>query len=123
VVDDIPGEEVERLLVAVQGGADVHCGAGFGALAPSPEDDDLRTELSGEIEIVEHLAEHEAAPLTVIGGEAAIAEDRVREEVGGQHRDHQPGALHHLAQPPDRLALLGRSGAEGEDVVVVEQIP
>src|ERR1019366_147963 len=49
VVDDIPGEEVERLLVAVQSGADVLCGAGFGALAPSPEDDDLRTELSGEI--------------------------------------------------------------------------
>src|ERR1035441_2793658 len=123
VVDDIPGEEVERLIVAIEGGADILCGAGLGALAPSPEDHDLRTELSGEIEVVQHLAERKAAHLAVIGCEATIAEDWVRKEVGGHHGDHQPSAFDRLAQTSYRMALLGRRGAEREDVVVVEAHP
>src|ERR1017187_3234380 len=59
LVDGMPGEEVERLLVAVEGGADILRGAVFGALAPSPEDHGFRAELSGEIEVVHQLAGRE----------------------------------------------------------------
>ena len=47
----------------------------------------------------------------------------MREEVGGHHGDHEAGALDGLTQPSDGVALLGRRGVEGEDVVVVEGDP
>ena len=122
-LDDVPRENVEGLLVAIEGGPDILRGTGLGALAPSPEDNDSRPELGGEIEVVEHLTEREATHLTVVGREGAVAEDRVREEVGGHHGDHQTGGLHRLAQPTDRMTLLGGRGVEREDVVVVEAHP
>ena len=87
LLDHIAREDVERLLVAVERGADILGGARTRRPRALPEDHRIRSELGGEIEVVEHLAERETAHLPVVGGEAAIAEDRVGEEVGGQHRD------------------------------------
>src|ERR1019366_1038979 len=56
----------------------------------------------------------------VVRRESAVAEDRMREEIGCHHRDDEPGTVDRLSQPPDRLALLGRRRAEREHVVVVE---
>src|ERR1700722_13563689 len=77
LLDDIPGEDVEGLLVAVKRGANVLCGAGLRTFATSPEHHDARTELGSEIEVVQHFAQRETAHLAVICREGAVAEDRV----------------------------------------------
>ena len=68
----------------------------------------------------QHLAQREAAHAAVVGGEAAVLEDRVAEQVGGDHRDDEAGVGERVLEPVDLLLALGVGGAEGEQVVVVE---
>ena len=74
-------EEVEGLLVAVEGRAHVLRGAGLGTLATAPRDKGARPEVGSEVEVVQGLAEGEPAHVAVVVGEGAVTEDRVREEV------------------------------------------
>ena len=123
LLDHVSGQDVERLLVAVERGADILRCSRFGALAPSPEDHDPGAQLGGEIEVGQNLAECEAAHITVIGREGTVAKDRVREQIGGHHGDHQPRRLDRLTQTRNRVTLLSRSGRERKDIVVVEADP
>ena len=50
-------------------------------------------ELGGEVDVAQDLAQGEAADAAVVGGEAAVLEDRVAEQVGGDHRDDHAGGL------------------------------
>ena len=101
LLDDIRRENVERLLVAIERGANILCRAGLRTLTAAPEHDDSGAELGGEIEIVSNLAQRETPDVAVIRGERTVAKHRVREQVGRDHRHHQPGAVHRAAQAID----------------------
>ena len=71
--------------------------------------------------LLQDLAEGEAADGAVVGGEAAVLEDRVAEQVGGHHGGLEAGlGQGSLEVLQDQLALRGR-GIEGDQVVVVER--
>ena len=78
LVDDVAGEQVDALAVAVERGADVLGRVVLGALAAAPHDEGLGAELGGEVDVAQHLAQREAAHGAVVAGEAAVLEDRVR---------------------------------------------
>ena len=120
LVEDVVAEQVEGLAVAVERGLHVLGRPRLGTLAPAPGHEHLRAELGGEVHLVEGLADREAADVAVVVGEAAVAEDRVREQVGRHHRDHQAGLLERLAERRQPREPLGGRGAERDDVVVVE---
>ena len=112
---------VERLGVPVERGADVLGGTRLGALPAAPGDEDVRPELGGQVDVVERLAQGEAAYVAVVVGERAVPEDGVGDEVGGDHGHHQSGLLQRPAQGSEVLLLLAGVGPEGEHVVVVER--
>ena len=94
--------------------ADVLGGARLGALAAAPADVDLGAELGGQVEVAHHLADREAADVAVVGGEAAVLEDRVGEEVGGRGRDDQAGVGEALLEAgDDRVARRRRRCRRG----------
>jgi hypothetical protein len=66
------------------------------------------------------LAHREAPHTAVVRGEAAVLEDGRREQVGGDHRDDQPGVFEALLEAIDLLLSSRVIGAEGEEVIVVE---
>ncbi len=59
-------------------------------------------------------------PIGVIGGEGAIFEDGVREQVCGCHRDDQAGIVERLLEATDDLIALAGRRIDGHQVVVVE---
>ncbi len=93
LLDDIRGENVEGFLVAVERGTDVFGSTGLGALAAAPEHNDSCAQLCREVEVVRHFAQRETADVAIVRGERAVTKDRVREQVGGDHRDDQPGTV------------------------------
>ena len=121
LVRDVVAEQVHGLAVAFQGAADVLGGVVFAAFAAAPHDEGLRTELGGEVDVAEDLAQGEAPHAAVVAGEAAVLEDGVAEEVGGDHRDDHAGGLQRAREPVDFALAVGRGAAEGEEVVVVER--
>ncbi len=90
---DVVAEQVDGLAVALERLADVLRGVVLGALAAAPHDEGLRTELGGEVEVAQHLAQRETTHLAVVRGESAVLEDGGREEVGGHHRRDDAGVL------------------------------
>ncbi len=120
-VEGVAAQRVERLAVAVQRGADVLGHVHLGALAAAPEHVGVGAELGGEVEVAHHLAQREPADLAVVGGERALLEHRVEEQVGGDHRHDQPGLVQRAAQPLEAALPLGLAHLERHDVVVVER--
>ena len=89
VVGDVLAEQIERLTVALEGGLDVLGTVVLAALTPAPEDEGLRAEFGGEIDVAQHLAQREAAHGAVVAGESAVLEYRLGEQVRRHHRhDH-----------------------------------
>ena len=120
VVGDVLAEQIERLTVALEGGQDVLCAVVLAALAAAPEDEGLRAEFGGEIDVAQHLAQREAANTAVIAGESTVLEHGLGEQVRGHHRHDHPGGLQCRRQPADRTPPLLVGGAEGEQVVIME---
>ena len=119
-VEHVLAEEVEALLVAVEGHPDVLGGVGLGPLAAAPEHVGVGAQLGRQVEVAHDLADRVAAHVAVVGGERPVAEHRVGEGVGGGHGDHQAGLLQGLPEPLDVPLPLVAVGAEGDQVVVVE---
>ena len=92
-VAHVAAEEVDRLAVALERVAGRLGGVGLDALAPAPEHVDGGAQLGTDVDRPHHLLQRVAAHLTVVGGEGAVLEDRVREQVGGGHRDLHPGLV------------------------------
>ena len=120
LLDDVLAEQVEGLLHAVEGDAHVLGAAGLGALTAAPGDVGLGAELDREVDVADRLAQGVAAHVTVVGGERAVLEDGVREEVGGGHRHLHAGRVQRLTEALDVALALGVRGSEGDQVVVVE---
>ena len=118
---DVGRQEVEAVAEAVERIADVLGEVVLGTLAAAPEHVRLGAELGGEVDVLGDLGEREAAHATVVGGEAAVLEDRVAERVGGDHRHLEAVGLDGVAEVLDRRGALGVVGVEVEDVVVVER--
>ena len=94
---DVAGDGVEALLVALHRGVDVLGAVVLAALAPAPHDEGRRTQLGGQVDRAQHLAQPEPAHAAVVGGQPAVLEHRVAEGVGGDHLDDQAGAVGGLA--------------------------
>src|SRR5690606_12164315 len=68
----------------------------------------------------QHLAQVEPAHGAVVGGEAAVLEDRVADQVGRHHLDDDAGLVGGLLEVGEDLLARGVVGPERDDVVVVE---
>ena len=107
VVDDVVAEDVDRLAVALQRVARVLRHARLGALAAAPEDVDLGAQLGGDVDEVHRLADRRAADPAVVGGERAVLERGVAEEVRRRHADAQPGVVERGLEARDDPVALG----------------
>ena len=95
-------------------------GVGLHALAPAPEDVGGRAELHPEVDRPHGLLQRVRAHARVVRGERAVPEDRVAEEVGRGHRDHEPGRVERLLEVGDDLVPLVRARVDRHEVVVVQ---
>jgi hypothetical protein len=116
----VTGQEVERVPEALQGLDRVLAGVGLHALAPAPEDVDLRPQLHAEVDRVHRLLQRVGAHARVIRRERAVLERRIAEQVGGGHRDHQARRDERLLEVVDDAIAVGGGGVDGHQVVVVE---
>ena len=120
LVDDVVREHVDRLAVALERVARILGHAGLGALAPTPEDVDLGAQLGRDVDEVHRLADRGAAHAAVVGGERAVLERRVAEQVRGRHPHAHAGGLERLLEARDDPLALGGRDAPGDQVVVVQ---
>ena len=120
VVGDVLAEQIKRLAVAREGGLDVLGAVVLAALPAAPQDEGLRAEFGGEIDVAQHLAQREAAHAAVVAGESAVLEDRLGEQVRRHHRHGHPGGFQCRREPADRPLPLTVRTTEREQVVIVE---
>ena len=74
----------------------------------------LAPERDGEVDVVGCLAEGEPAHVAVVVGEAAVAEDGVGEEVGGDHRDAEAGLVERRRSEPMAASLSAASASKAK---------
>src|SRR6478735_856393 len=117
LVGDVVAQQVHGLAVAFQGAADVLGGVVFTAFAAAPHDEGLGTELGGQVNVVQDFAQGEAPDSAVVAGEAAVLEDGVAEEVGGDHRDDHAGGAE-VAEPVDGFDRIQRRAGGGTELVL-----
>jgi hypothetical protein len=91
-----------------------------GALAAAPQHVGPRAELGGEVHVPHDLAQRVPADVAVVGGERALLEHRVGEQVGRGHGDDEAGLLQRVLEALHVLGALGVVAAERDQVVVVE---
>ena len=113
LLGDVRAARVDRLGVAVERGGDVLRRVALHALAPAPHHEHRGAELRAEVDRVERLAQRVPADLRVVGGERAVLEDRLREQVGRRHRHPEPGLVERAPEPGDDLVPLGASTSPG----------
>jgi hypothetical protein len=118
--DDVVAQHVDRLAVAVERVARVLGDGRLGALAPAPEDVDLRAELDAEVDRAHRLADRRAADAAVVGGERAVLEGGMAEQVRRGHPDAQARLVQRRPEPRHDPVALGRRRAPRHEVVVVE---
>ena len=117
---DVVGQEVERVAEALAGLERALGGVALDALAAAPEHVDLRPELDAEVDRVHRLLQRVGPHARVVGRERAVLERGVAEEVGGGHRDDDPGVGQGLLEVLHDPVVLGRRGVDRHEVVVVE---
>ena len=88
---DVCAQDVHRLAVSIQRRRDVLGRTRLGALAAAPQDVRPCPELGRQIDVAQDLGQGVPAHVTVVGGEPAVLEHRVREQVRGGHLDAQAG--------------------------------
>jgi hypothetical protein len=121
--DRVVREHVDRLAVALQCVARVLGRADLGALAAAPEDEHLRVQAPAEVDRPHRLADRRAPHAAVVGGERAVLERRVAEQVRRRHPNAEAGLGEgRLQAGDDPLLLVGRR-APRDEVVVVQGDP
>ncbi len=119
-VANVDAEDIDRLRIAVKGRTYVLGGIALDAFASTPHHVDAGAQLNTKVDGVKGLGYGVAANGGIVGGEGAVLEDGMGEEVGGGHRHLHPrlfqGATEALNDGP---AFCGR-GAGRHEVVVVE---
>ena len=113
----VGADGVQPLDHAVERGADVLPAAMLGALAAAPHHERLGAEAGSKVDVAQHLGQRVAAYVAVVGGERALLEHRVAEQVGGHHLGAQPGVGQGFGEPVEgRVAAV----VVRQQVVVVE---
>ncbi len=120
LVKDVLAEQVERLAIAFERGPHVLGAVVFAALPAAPHDERLRTEFGGEVDVAQRLAQREPPDTPIIAGERAVLEDRLGEQVGGDHGHDHAVRLQRGRQPADGAPAVVVATPEWEQVVVVE---
>ena len=120
LIERIFAQEVHRFAVAFDGFDRALARIRFGAFASAPEDVDLRAEFHAQVNGVHRLLQGIGAHFWIVGGESAILEDRVAEQVGGRHRDNETGISQRLAEILFDGFGFGGGGVDRDQVVVVE---
>ena len=121
LVLDVAGDGVDALAVAVVRGLQVLGRVVLRTLAPAPHDERRGTELGGEVDVADDLAQAVAAHTTVVRRERTVLEDRVAERVGRDHLDSDAGLVERALEARQDRVAGGGVGAERDDVVVVER--
>jgi hypothetical protein len=106
LVEDVLAENVHGLLVPVQRGPDVLAGPGLGALPAAPAHVHARPQPGRQVQVAHDLGQREPADVPVVGGERALLEHRVAEQVGGGRGHDQPGVRQRLPERGDPLVPL-----------------
>ena len=120
LLDHVVRQQVDRLAVALERVTRVLGHAHLGALAPAPEHVDLGAELGPEIDREHRLADRRPAHAAVVGGEGAVLERRMAEQVGRRHPHAEPALTQGVLERSDDPVALGGRGAVGDEVVVVQ---
>jgi len=120
LAERVVAHEVERLAETLSGVERASAGVGLGALAPAPEDVDLRAQFHAQVYGAQRLVQGVGAHGGVVGSESAVFESRVGEQVGGGHRHDQPGLGQRPLEVGDDALALGGRGVNGHQVVIVE---
>ena len=123
LVDRVLGEHVDALPVPVQGGPDVLGEVDLGAFPAAPEHVDLGAQLGSQIHVAHDLAERVPADGAVVGGEPAVLEHRIAEQVGGDHRHDHPGVGQRLLELGDDGVAFRGGALRWDEIVVVESDP
>ena len=118
--DRVLAEEIDRLAEALQALQRILGGVGLHALAPAPEDVDLRAKLDAEVDRAHRLLQRIGAHARVVGGERAILEGGIGEEVGRRHRHDEARLLERRLEVAQNLVALGGGRVDGNEVVVVQ---
>ena len=120
LVQDVAGQEVQRLGVPRQRVTRVLRRRRLHALTPAPEHVRGSAQLCSQVDVAHHLLHREAPHRRIVRGERAVLEHRMVEQVGGRHGTDEAGLIESLLERLDlRLALrLGRP--ERHEVVVME---
>ena len=87
---------------------------------PPHSTNDLGAQLGAQIHRAHRLLHRVGAHARVVGGEGAVAEDRVVEEIHGRHRHDQVVLLARPREVTDDPITLGGRGIDRHEVVVVK---
>ena len=98
----------------------IFAGVGLRALAPAPEDVDACSQFRAQVHGAHGLLHGVGAHLRIVGGEGAVLEDGIGEEVGGRHRHLHAVVAQRLFELADDCVALGGGGIDGHQVVVME---
>jgi hypothetical protein len=120
LVARVVAEEVDALAVALDRLPRVATGVGLGPFPPSPHHEYPGAQLDPEVDRAHGLLDREGAHLRVVGGEAAVLEDGMREQVRGGHRDLHPVVGERGLELAHDPVALGGAGPERDEVVVVQ---
>ena len=93
---------------------------GFGALAASPQHEDLRAKLCPEIHRGHRLLQRVRTDPAVVCGKRAIAEHRVVEQVHGRHRHHDAVPFARAGKLLHDPVALGCRRVDWDQIVVVQ---
>ena len=117
---DVFAQDVEGFAQAVERGGDVLGGFVFGAVHAAPAHVGAGAEFRGAVDVAHDLAQGVAAHVAAVGGEAAVAEDGVAEEVGSDHGDGHAALFERPGEAFDDGVAFRGGAVRREEVVVVE---
>ena len=113
-------QEVDGVAVPAERGAGILGGVRLHAFSPAPADVHRRPQLHRQVDGPHGLLQGVRPHPRVVTGKGAVAEDGIREKVGGRHRHAHPRVGERLLElAHDAIPLRGR-GVPGHQVVVVQ---
>ena len=120
VGDRVLAQEVQRLAEPPDGDVGAPAAVRLGPLAPAPHDEDPGAQLGPEVHRPHRLLHREGPNRGVVGGERAVLEGGVGEQVRGDHGHDEAVVAARLPELAHDAVALGRGRVDGHEVVVVE---
>ena len=118
--DRVVAQVVHRLPQTLHRHVRPPAAVGLGPLASAPHHEDLRAELGAEIHRGHRLLDRQRTHRRIVGGERAVLEGGVREQVRRRHRHHEPVVQTRLPEVAHDSVPIGRRRVDGHQVVVMQ---